>query len=79
MNQINTIKGLIPQHLLMLVPSTFRDMWANRIVKVFKEQNPKLYDEIEQWSVVPEERCDVVVTEILTVADKVYSELNRKV
>jgi hypothetical protein len=76
MNQKNTIKSMIPQRLVVLVPASIRDKWANRIVKVFQENNPLLYDEIEEWSLVPEESSEMVVSAILAAAEKVHVEFS---
>lgn len=48
MNPKNTIKGLIPQRLLVLVPPADRDKWADRIVEKFKVQNPECYAAIQK-------------------------------
>lgn len=76
MNQKNTIKSMIPQRLVVLVPASIRDKWANRIVKVFQENNPLLYEEIEEWSLVPEESSEMVVSAILAAAEKVHVEFS---
>lgn len=76
MNQKNTIKSMIPQRLVVLVPASIRDKWANRIVKVFQENNPLLYEEIEEWSLVPEESSEMVVSVILAAAEKVHVEFS---
>ena len=55
MNQKNTIKSLIPQRLLDLVPSSVRDKWANRIVEKVKDQNLALYAAMGEWSFIPED------------------------
>ena len=75
MNQKNTIKSMIPQRLLDLVPSTVRDKWANRIVEKVKAHNPDLYAAMGQWSIVPEEEKDTVVNEILAAAEQVHWEI----
>ena len=67
---------MIPQRLVVLVPASIRDKWANRIVKVFQENNPLLYDEIEEWSLVPEESSEMVVAAILAAAEKVHVEFS---
>ena len=75
MNQKNTIKSLIPQRLLDLVPSSIRDKWANRIVEKVKEQNIALYAAMGQWSFIPEEEKGKVVNAILTAAEQVHWEI----
>lgn len=77
MNQKNAIKSLIPQRLLEYVPSAVRDKWANDIVERVKKQNPALYAAIGQWTVVPEEEREVVVTEILAAAEEIHNEIKR--
>ncbi|MCR5363907.1 MAG: hypothetical protein K6E44_04990 [Bacteroidales bacterium] len=67
---------MIPQRLVVLVPASIRDKWANRIVKVFQENNPLLYEEIEEWSLVPEESSEMVVSAILAAAEKVHVEFS---
>ena len=74
-NQKNTIKSMIPQRLLELVPSSLRDSWANRIVEMFKEHNPALYQSMEQWSLIPDDKKDVVVNEILYAAEQIHWEI----
>ena len=75
MNQKNTIKSMIPQRLLELVPSTVRDKWANRIVEKFKAQNPDLYAAMGQWSFIPDEEKETVVNEILAAAEQIHWEI----
>jgi len=74
-NQKNTIKSMIPQRLLELVPSSMRDNWANRIVEKVKAHNPSLYAAMGQWSLIPEDEKDTVVNEILTAAEQVHREI----
>ena len=64
MNQKNTIKSLIPQRLLDLVPSSVRDKWANRIVEKVKDQNLTLYAAMGEWSFIPEDEKGKVVNAI---------------
>jgi len=68
---------MIPQHILVSVPSYIRNTWADRIVEVFHEDNPKLYSEIGMWDTVPEDQFDPVVAKIKSAADKVYYELTK--
>ena len=75
MNQRNTIKSMIPQRLLELVPSSVRDKWANRIVEKVKAHNPALYAAIGQWSIIPDEEKETVVGEILFAAEQVHWEI----
>ena len=75
MNQKNTIKSMIPQRLLKLVPPSVRDKWANRIVEKVKESNPVLYDAIGEWSYIPEEKLESLVNEILAAAEKIHWEI----
>ena len=75
MNQKNTIKSMIPQRLLELVPSSVRDKWANRIVEKVKAYNPSLYAAIGQWSFIPDEEKETVVSEILTAAEQIHWEI----
>ena len=74
-NQKNTIKSLIPQRLLNLVPSSVRDKWANRIVEKVKDSAPALYDSIGEWSYIPEEKVETLVAEILAAAEKIHWEI----
>ena len=75
MNQKNTIKSMIPQRLLELVPSSVRDKWANCIVEKVKAHNPALYAAIGQWSFIPDEEKETVVGEILFAAEQVHWEI----
>ena len=75
MNQKNTIKSMIPQRLLELVPSSVRDKWANRIVEKVKAHNPALYAAIGQWRFIPDEEKETVVGEILFAAEQVHWEI----
>lgn len=75
MNQKNTIKSMIPQRLLELVPSSVRDKWANRIVEKVKAHNPALYTAMGQWSFIQEEEKEKVVNEILTAAEQIHWEI----
>ena len=75
MNQKNTIKSMIPERLLTLVPSSVRDKWANRIVEKVKAHNPALYAAIGQWSFIPDEEKEAVVSEILVAAEQVHWEI----
>ena len=74
-NQKNTIKGMIPQRLLELVPSSVRDKWANRVVEKVKENNPALYAAMGDWSSMPEDERQTVVNEILVAAEKIHWEI----
>ena len=74
-NQKNTIKSMIPERLLTLVPSSVRDKWANRIVEKVKAHNPALYAAIGQWSFIPDEEKEAVVSEILVAAEQVHWEI----
>jgi len=76
-NQNNIIKSMIPQGVLGLVPPTIREVWADRIVKVFREHNPQLYEQIGEWSMVPEESSDTVLNETLAAAEKVYFDIKK--
>ena len=75
MNQKNTIKSMIPQRLLDLVPSSAREDWANRIVEKVQERNPALFAAMGQWTVVPEEERRNVVNVILDAAEEVHWEI----
>ena len=75
MNQKNTIKGLIPQRLLVLVPPADRDKWADRIVEKFKAQNPECYATIGEWRSVPDEEREDVVNKILSAAELIHREI----
>ena len=66
---------MIPERLLMLVPSVVRDKWANRIVEKVKTHNPTLYAAIGQWSFIPDEEKETVVGEILSAAEQVHWEI----
>jgi hypothetical protein len=77
MNQSNTIKSMIPQRILELVPSQVRDRWANRVVEKVKNNNPVLYAAVGQWSVIPEEELGLVVSEITDAAEKIHWEISR--
>ena len=74
-NQKNTLKSMIPQRLLELVPSAVRDKWANRIVEKVKAHNPALYAAMGQWSFIPEEEKETVVNEILAAAEQIHWEI----
>ena len=74
-NQKNTIKSMIPQRLLELIPSSMRDNWANQIVEAFKEHNPALYQSMEQWSLIPDDKKEVVVSEILSAAEQIHWQI----
>ena len=73
-NQKNTIKSMIPQRLLELVPSSMRDKWANRIVEKVRAHNPALYAAMGEWSFIPDEEKEKVVNEILTAAEQIHWE-----
>lgn len=75
MNQRNTIKSMIPQRLLELVPSSVRDRWANRIVEKVKAHNPALYAAMGQWSIIPDEEKETVIGEILSAAEQIHWEI----
>lgn len=75
MNQKNTIKSMIPERLLKLVPSEVRDKWANRIVEKVKAHNPAVYAAIGQWSYIPDEEKETVVNEILYAAEQIHWEI----
>lgn len=75
MNQKNTIKSMIPERLLKLVPTAVRDKWANRIVDKVKAHNPALYAAIGQWSFIPDEEKETVINEILEAAQQVHWEI----
>jgi len=75
MNPKNTIKGLIPQRLLVLVPPADRDKWADRIVEKFKVQNPECYAAIGEWRSVPDEEREDVVNRILSAAEQIHWEI----
>ena len=75
MNQKNTIKSMIPERLLKLVPSPVRDKWANRIVEKVKAHNPDLYADMGQWSFIPDEKKETVVNEILSAAEQIHWEI----
>ena len=75
MNQKNTIKSMIPQRLLELVPSNVRDMWANRIVEKVRAQNPALYAAVGQWNFIPEEEKETLIDEIQTAAEQIHGEI----
>ena len=74
-NQKNTIKSMIPERLLKLVPTAVRDKWANRIVDKVKAHNPALYAAIGQWSFIPDEEKETVINEILEAAQQVHWEI----
>ena len=78
MNQKNTLKSMIPQRLVDLVPSPVRDKWANRIVEKVKAHNPALYAAIGQWSFIPEEEKETVVNEILAAAEQIHWEIQHE-
>ena len=78
MNQKNTIKSMIPQRLLELVPSSVRDKWADRIVEKFKGHNPTLFAAMGQWNFIPEEEKETVITEILAAAEKIHWEIHNE-
>ena len=75
MNQKNTIKSMIPDRLLKLVPSAVRDKWANRIVEKVRAHNPALYAAMGEWSFIPDEEKEKVVNEILTAAEQIHWEI----
>lgn len=75
MNQKNTIKSMIPQRLLDLVPFSVREDWANRIVEKVQEISPSLFAAMGQWTVVPEEERRNVVNVILVAAEEVHWEI----
>ena len=74
MNQKNTIKSMIPERLLKLVPFAVRDKWANRIVEKVKADNPALYAAMGQWRSIPDEEKETVVKEILSAAEQIQWE-----
>lgn len=78
MNQRNTIKSMIPQRLLELVPSSVRDKWGNRIVEKVKASNPALFAAIGEWSFVPEEEKKKLVNEILAAAEQIHWEIQNE-
>ena len=69
---------MIPQRLLVLVPSEKRDWWANRIVAKVKAHNPTLYAAMGHWSFIPEEEKEKVVNEILTAAEQIHWEIQNE-
>lgn len=75
MNQSNTIKSMIPQRILELVPSQVRDNWADHIVAKVKEHNPILYAAVGQWNFIPDEELNMVVNEIMDAAEKIHLEI----
>ena len=78
MNQKNTIKSMIPQRLLELVPSSVRDKWANRIVEKVMAHNPALFAAMGQWSYIPDEEKETVVIEILLAAEQIHWEIRNE-
>lgn len=74
MNQLNAIKGLIPERLFKIVPSAKREDWAGRIVVKFEENEPKLYAAIGQWDIVPDDERERIVRAILTAAEQIHKE-----
>ncbi|MBR6458159.1 MAG: hypothetical protein IKS71_06145 [Bacteroidales bacterium] len=76
MNQNNTIKSLIPHSLYEFVPNDKRDKWADRIAEVVKEHNPALYSAIGDWSVVPEEEREGLISEILYAVENTRWEID---
>ena len=77
MNQKNTLKSMIPQRIVELVPSSSRDNWANLIVDRFKESTPALYAAVGQWSFIPEDELNAVVNKILEAAENIYLEIRK--
>ena len=77
MNQSNTIKSMIPERILELVPSQVRDSWANHIVERVREHNPVLYAAVGQWSSIPEDELNQVVNEITNAAETIHWEISR--
>ena len=77
MNQKNAIKSLIPQRLLEYVPADVRDRWANDIVAKVKAKSPVLYAAIGQWTVIPEEERETMVSEILAAAEEIHNEIKQ--
>jgi len=73
-NQDNTIKSIIPQRLLKLVPASIRDRWADRIVELFKQDNPQLYRDMGQWVSIPEEKLELVTNGVVASIEKVHKE-----
>ena len=78
MNQKNTLKSMIPQRLLDIVPTAVRDKWANRVVEKVKQNNPDLYSAIGGWSFIPEEERETVIEAIVTAADQIHREIRNE-
>ena len=78
MNQKNTLKSMIPQRLLDIVPTAVRDKWANRVVEKIKQNNPELYTAIGGWSFIPEEERETVIEAIVTAADQIHREIRNE-
>ena len=74
-NQKNTVKSMIPIRWLRVVPPDMRDIWADRIVEKFEEDNPELYSAMGIWTSIPEEIRDEVVKKVLSAADAVHREM----
>ena len=74
-NQKNTVKSMIPIRWLRVVPPDMRDIWADRIVEKFEEDNPELFSAMEVWTSIPEEIRDEVVKKVLSAADAVHQEM----
>lgn len=77
-NQKNTIKSMIPQRLLDIVPTAIRDKWANRVVEKIKQNKPELYSAIGTWSFIPEEERETVIDAIVTAAEQIHWEIRNE-
>ena len=78
MNQKNTLKSMIPQRLLDIVPTAIRDKWANRVVEKVNQNNPDLYSAIGGWSFIPEEERETVIEAIVMAADQIHREIRNE-
>ena len=77
-NQPNTIKSMIPQRWLAVVPPSVRDVWAERIVEKFKASYPELYADMGEWRAVPEDERVALENKVLSAADTVHREVREE-
>ena len=71
MNQKNVISSMIPRRMLEYIPVLEREVWADRVISRFEENNPELYASMALWRDIPEEELSAVQNAIIAAAEQV--------
>ena len=68
MNPENTIKSLIPDSIIGLVPLEKKEYVAGRIVECFRAANPDLFDAVGKMDSLPEETAATYLVKVKEAA-----------